>query len=163
MGFLLNNTELSVDVLLMVMLIATMLVAFRLERALGVLRRDRASLEKLVQNFNDSTAQAENGIEKLKSAAQSTGRDIARHIDQARRLESDLQFLISRAEKMADRVEASLTPNKQSVSAELRSPTEMLSPKPSFSLASKLGAAESEAKPRSQAEKDLLLALRAVR
>ncbi len=163
MGFLLNNTELSVDVLLMVMLLATMLVAFRLERALGVLRRDRASLEKLVQNFNDSTAQAENGIEKLQAAAQSTGRDIGRHIDQARRLESDLQFLISRAEKMADKVEAGLTSSKRIASAEARSSTDSLSPKPSFSLSSTLGAAEAEAKPRSQAEKDLLLALRAVR
>ena len=45
----------------------TLFHALRLERALGVLKRDRAALEELVAGFNASTRQAEAGIDRLRA------------------------------------------------------------------------------------------------
>ena len=49
--------------LLVVLLTATLFHAVRLERALGVLKRDRAALEALVVDFNASTHAAETGVD----------------------------------------------------------------------------------------------------
>jgi uncharacterized protein YlxW (UPF0749 family) len=68
--------EWILQIVLVMLLGATLLRAVRLERALGVLKRDRASLEALVVDFNASTHQAESGIQRLRAAADVTGRQI---------------------------------------------------------------------------------------
>jgi hypothetical protein len=96
------------EIALTFLLAATLFHALRLERALGVLKRDRATLEALVKDFNASTREAEAGIERLRTAADTTGRDLARHSAAAAALKDDLGFLAERAERMADRLDASL-------------------------------------------------------
>ena len=78
----------------------------RLERALGVLKRDRVALQELVAGFNASTRQAELGIERLRAAADSAGRQIARQVDVAMSLKDDLALLIERGNRLADRLDA---------------------------------------------------------
>ncbi len=73
--------EWLLELALIGLLAATLFHALRLERALGVLRRDRAALEELVTGFNSSTRAAEVGVERLHAAADGAGRQIARHID----------------------------------------------------------------------------------
>jgi len=74
----------------LVLLLAAMLFhAIRLERALGVLKRDRAVLEGLVTSFNESTQQAEAGVDRLRAATEGAGRQIARQIDIGQRLRDD--------------------------------------------------------------------------
>ena len=63
------------------LLVATLFHAVRLERALGVLKRDRTALEALVAGFNASTTQAETSVARLRQAADGAGRDIARFFD----------------------------------------------------------------------------------
>jgi hypothetical protein len=75
---------------------------------LGVLKRDRAVLEDLVSGFNDSTRQAEAGVERLRAAADGAGRQIARQIEQAQRLRDDLSFLSERGERLAERLEGAV-------------------------------------------------------
>ena len=158
----LGSTDWLLQIVLMVMLAATMFHAFRLERALGVLRRDRAALEELVAGFNESTRQAETGIERLRAAADGAGRQIARHVDQARSLKNDLDFLISRGEKVADHLERAV---RVKPVPEMGTPT--LLPQalvPVVPLTMPMQAPEEQdTRLRSQAEKDLLRALRAVR
>ena len=95
-----SNAQLALEVALLLLLGATLFNAVRLERALGVLKRDRAVLEELVAGFNDSTRQAEAGVERLRGAADGAGRQIARQIEQAQRLRDDLAFLSERGEKL---------------------------------------------------------------
>ena len=158
-----SGTEWLLEILLMILLAATMFHAFRLERALGVLRRDRAALEELVAGFNDSTRQAESGIERLRAAADGAGRQIARHVDQARGLKSDLEFLTARGEKVADHLEGLVRNGKVSETPVSEPLIRSLSPVPSLSLTSRPAIPEQDARPRSQAEKDLLRALRSAR
>jgi hypothetical protein len=100
--------EWILELILAGLLAATMFHAIRLERALGVLKRDRAALEELVADFNASTRQAEAGIDRLRVAADGTGRQIARQIDAATELKDDLTFLLERGGKVADRLDGVL-------------------------------------------------------
>ncbi len=159
----LSGTDWLLQVVLMVMLAATMFHAFRLERALGMLRRDRAALEELVSGFNESTRQAESGIERLRAAADGAGRQIARHVDQARNLKNDLEFLISRGEKVADHLEKAVRvkPLPDMTVAGPMPPA--LLPMAALVAPAEVGPDEHDTRLRSQAEKDLLRALRSAR
>ncbi len=60
--------EWILELALVGLLAATLFHAVRLERALGVLKRDRVQLQELIAGFNASTHQAEVGIERLRTA-----------------------------------------------------------------------------------------------
>ncbi len=100
-----GTSQWLLEIALTLLLAATLFHALRLERALGVLKRDRATLEALVKDFNASTREAEAGIERLRAAADTIGRDLARQSAAAATLKEDLRFLIERAERMADRLD----------------------------------------------------------
>ena len=80
------GAQLLLEGALVVLLAATLFHAMRLEKALGVLKRDRAVLEGLVTGFNDSTRHAEAGVERLRAATEGAGRQIARQIEQAQHI-----------------------------------------------------------------------------
>jgi hypothetical protein len=103
-----GGAQVLLEVALVVLLGTTLFHAMRLERALGVLKRDRAVLEELVAGFNDSTRQAEVGVERLRAATDGAGRQIARQIELAQRLRDDLGFLNERGEKIAERLEGAV-------------------------------------------------------
>jgi hypothetical protein len=169
---------------LLLLLAATLFHALRLERALGVLKRDRAVLEELVQGFNDSTRQAETGIERLRGAADGAGRQMSRQIEVAQLLRDDLNFLTDRSDRLAERLEgairsarmladtsacqgpglgqASLSGSQQP-NAPPPEPTIRQPPKPQLNQPVTVLEDEAEHLPRlrSQAERDLLRALRA--
>ncbi len=100
-----EGAQVLLEVALVLLLGITLFHALRLERALGVLKRDRAVLEELVAGFNESTRAAEAGIEKLRGATDGAGRQIARQIEQAQRLRDDLGFLTERGDRLAERLE----------------------------------------------------------
>ena len=149
------------DIVLVLLLAATLFHAIRLERALGVLKRDRASLETLVASFNSSTREAQDGIERLRAAADGAGRSIARQTDAATMLRDDLAFLIERGEKLADRMDDLVRAGRAALP----------DPSPRAADASAWGSAQSTEPPaaaaqvrvRSRAERDLLAALRMAR
>lgn len=146
--------EWSLELVLILLLAATLFHAIRLERALGVLKRDRAVLEELIGSFNASTRQAESGIERLRAAADGAGRQVARQIEGAKALRDDIAFLTERGERVADRLDT-LVRTARPLGAE-----------PQWPSAAELRAAEDDpAMPRvrSQAERDLLKALRMAR
>ena len=177
------------ELVLVLLLGTTLFHAVRLERALGVLKRDRAVLEGLVESFNESTRQAESGIEHLRSAADGAGRQMTRQIEQCQRLRDDLSFLSERGEKLAERVENSVrsarmfADNQPSLSQRTEThpapeKTSFFSPvssspstkaqveQPGLRIVPHLASIEASSdmpRLRSQAERDLLLALRAGR
>jgi hypothetical protein len=103
-----QGAEWVLEAVLILLLAATLFHALRLERALGVLKRDRAVLEELVEGFNESTRQAETGIERLRHAADGAGRQMARQIETAQRLRDDLAFLADRSDRLAERLETAV-------------------------------------------------------
>jgi hypothetical protein len=164
--------EWILDIFLVILLAATLFYAVRLERALGVLKRDRAELETLVTEFNGSTRAAEAGIERLHVAADGSGRHIQRLIDTATTLKEDLTFLVQRGEGLADRLDEGVRAARPAV-PDVGQPA-VRSGYPSQRNATPIGLAkitpvlerathEAEPQVRSQAERDLLKALRMVR
>jgi hypothetical protein len=172
--------EWLLEIVLVLLLAATLFHALRLERALGVLKRDRAALEALIAEFNASTQAAEQGVERLHNAAEGAGRQIARHTEAGTRLKDDLVFLTERGGKLADRLDHLVRaargldlPDTRPPAPEPQSwqppPPTRPSPAPQF-----LSTAAAEPPPepapeepaprlRSQAERDLLRALRLTR
>lgn len=150
--------EMLLDIALIGLLAATLFHALRLERALGLLKRDRAALEDLITGFNDSTRQAEAGIDRLRAAADGAGRQIARQLDEARALKDDLAFLTERGSRLADRMDGLVRAGRPMVADITR---------PAAGEIARPPAAEPETEetlvPRSQAERDLLRALRMAR
>ena len=130
---------------------ATLFHALRLERALGVIRRDRAELDALLRGFNDSTRQAESATEKLRGAAEGAGKHIARQIESAANLKEDLVALVDRGERLADRMDGLVRSNRDP-----EPPRRFVAPEPEMMDAT-------GTRVRSQAERDLLRALRVTR
>ena len=146
------------EVVLIGLLALTVFHAFRLEKALGVLRRDRAALEELIAGFNESTRQAEGGIDRLRAVADGAGRQIARHVDQAKALQGDLAFLTERGEKLADRLDGLV--RQEGLKQE---PDEVRRSANVGSVPPAGQPSEAGGRVRSQAEKELLRALRMAR
>lgn len=138
------------EVVLVGLLGMTLVHAIRLERALGVLRRDRTALGDALAGFDTSTRQAEAGLGKLQAMAGEAAQQVARRVEHAAALKDDLAFLSARGEQLADRLDALVRAARAldappAAAAELR-PT-AATPEPA-------------AKVRSQAERNLLQALR---
>ncbi len=159
-----SSMQWLLEVLLIGLLLATLFHALRLEKALGVLRRDRAALEELVAGFNDSTRQAESGIDRLRVVADGAGRQIARHVDQAKALKNDLVFLTERGEKLADQLDSLVRqarPTAEPTPLLARSATR---PVPKLhAVPEEAPSADGDVRIRSHAEKELLRALRMAR
>jgi hypothetical protein len=166
----------ALEVGLVLLLTATLVHAVRLERAVGVLKRDRAALDQLVTGFNAATRQAEDGIERLRTAADGAGRQIARQVDAAGALREDLGFLIERGERVADQIERAVRVQRAIAAEPAPRPDTMRAD----TMRSEGGRSEpvrveqaraerprlpvdEPARVRSQAERDLLRALKVAR
>ena len=161
-----NGTSLLLEVVLIGLLAATMFHAVRLERALGVLKRDRAVLEGLVSGFNAATQQAEAGIDRLRGAVDGAGRQVARQIDGATMLKDDLLFLIERGEKLADRLDLVIRQSRaDAVAPAAPLPDWQAEPRQAAPAADIFDVAPETSAPRmrSKAERDLIRALRGAR
>jgi hypothetical protein len=150
----------ALDLVLIGLLAATLFHALRLERALGVLKRDRGALEELVSAFHASTQMAEQGIDRLHKSADGAGRQITLQIDVAIGLKNDLMFLTERGERLADRIEVSVRSGRLAAAAVPTVHT------PLALVPNALQTEQSDDAPvrlRSQAERDLLKALKQAR
>jgi hypothetical protein len=163
-GIATGDMQWVLELVLVLLLAGTLFHAIRLERALGVLKRDRAALEALVAEFNASSHAAEQGVERLREAADGAGRQIARQIDAGGRLKDDLLFLNDRGEKLADRLDRLVRSARGLDQPDPPAPpawappreAETPEPRPAEAL-------EAAPRVRSQAERDLLRALRLAR
>ncbi len=152
-----------IEIGLIGLLIVTLVHLLRLGRALAMLKRDRGPLEELVTGFAASTREAQAGIDHLRQAADGTGRRLAQQIEAANVLRDDLAYMIDRAERLADRLDL-LVRNSRSFDTLQRA-----APAVQSGFVPVAGGHEttdhheqhsSAPKVRSQAERDLLQALR---
>lgn len=135
-----------VELVLLGLLVVTMIHAIRLERALGAIRQDRAALTDLAGTFDAGVREAEAGIERLRALADGAGRAVSRQADAAVSVKDDLAFLVERGERLADRLDALVRAGRAPEAARPAAPE-----------------ADAEPRVRSQAERDLLAALRVAR
>ena len=93
--------SLLMDVVVALLLVVTIGYAVRLNKRLGLLRRDKAELEKVAVAFAESTVRADESLNRLRSTADV----MQQQIETAQGIHDDLAFLLDRGEKAADRLE----------------------------------------------------------
>ena len=148
-----QNLDWGLELVLVALLAITLVHAIRLERALRAMRSDRASLGDAIAGFDDSARQAEAGIGRLHLVSAETAQALAQRLEQGATLKDDLSFLIERSESLADRLDMLVRAGRP-----LAPPAPPVS-----SLHAKTTAAPDTPKVRSQAERDLLVAMQAAR
>lgn len=169
--------KLVLDLIVAILLAATIAYAAVLNNKLNQLRKNRDDLAKLVAAFNDATVRAEAGIPKLKRASEEASSTLLDRVEKAQSLRDDLAFMIERADAMANRLEGTVrtargeskaTPAPASNAAPLRAATARAAAqssvvKPAMPPLTASRDEDSLEDDRSEAERELLRALQAVR
>lgn len=120
--------------------------AWRLERQISALRREGSALEAGAEGIAQATDAAETALTRLRATAEQAGRSVAERVAVAEPLCDDLRFLTERAEALADRLDGLVRAARPLAGAV---PDAMATPAPA-----------AVARPRSEAERELLRALR---
>ncbi|MFO1127547.1 MAG: DUF6468 domain-containing protein [Rhodospirillales bacterium] len=168
---------LVVDGLLVVLLAATVVFAFQLNRRLAAIRADQGEFGRQAASFAEAATRAEDSVARLKVAAGASQDEI----DRAERLADDLRYLMERGTSLADRLEGAVTSARDTAMARPRPkpalrPTSAAAPgaaaastivpaapspaAPAANRAGRTGAGAGAGQPRSRAERELLAALR---
>lgn len=156
--------KLVLDIIIAILLAATIGYAVLLNNRLSQLRKNRDDLAKLVAAFNDATARAEAGIPKLKRATEEAGSTLQERVEKAQSLRDDLAFMIERADAMANRLEGSVRTARSEVKPSPASPPAAPRPVATRSAAPISTAVNEDVDDeRSEAERELLRALQSVR
>ena len=97
------------DVLIVVLLAATIGYAIQLSGRLHALRKDRAELDAMAKRFAAAAERAENAIVALKATSETAGKALDQATVKAQGLRDDLSFMIERGEPLADRLTGAVT------------------------------------------------------
>lgn len=136
--------KLILDVVLIAFLAVTIGYAVVLNRKLTALRRTKAELERLAATFAQATHKAEDSIGRVMTGSEA----LQERVNKAQGLRDDLAFLIDRANSAADRLEDSIRSARPKTST---GPT---------AAAPRASEFEDGIEPRSDAERELLKAIR---
>jgi hypothetical protein len=142
---------LLLDLGLAAMLAVTIFYAVLLNRRLAHLRSDRSELEKVAGGIEGTLTRAEQSVGGMKVSTEALTERLAR----AETLSDDLRFLIERGESLADALEERVRSARPTVAAPATKPQ----PTVRTSAPTRSGTAN----PRSEAERELMMALAAGR
>lgn len=171
------TVTLIVEIVVAVLLVITFAISLVLNRRLGNLRANQDEMRRLIGEFDKALTKARQGMTELKTA--SAGADAAHEerMKQARILRDELGFMIETADRLADRLAGEASGNRtarqdsagqrgQERSQE-RPAAERPQPVTPFpakrTTAAPAGNRDFKIEPRSEAERELLMALRQAR
>ena len=158
-----NSFELLTNLAIICLLVPTIIYTYRLNKSLTILRQNQNSLAKLVEALNDATHKAENSIPKLKSVTEHSSEGLKEVVDSAKTLKDDLLFINERADNLADRLENVIRDGRNIKDAPI-TPISSLEKKSFFGRDNAKAPEEINlANDRSEAELELLKALRAIK
>ena len=140
------NFTLVLDVVLIGLLAVTIGYAIALNRKLTQLRRNKSELQQLVGTFTQATLKAEDSIGRVVTGSEA----LRERMNKAQGLRDDLAFLIERANSAADRLEAGVRATRPKAPA---------APAPGATVA-RISDSEDDIEPRSDADRELLKAIR---
>ena len=99
---------LFVDLIVAVLLLATLAYCIMLNRRLAALRDDKGELRELIRGLAAASQRAETGVASLRAAAEQIGVGLQQEIDNARELREDLSYMLERGGALADRLEGAI-------------------------------------------------------
>ena len=100
-----DSLELIINLLIIVLLVPTIIYAYKLNKNLTIMRENQNSLSRLITSLNDATLKAETSIPKLKNVTEISSQNLKDVVDNAKSLKEDLTFINERADNLADRLE----------------------------------------------------------
>ena len=118
------DVSLVVEVVLTLLLAATVAYCAVLERRLRRLRSDQAALTQTVEALNAGIARAQSSLFALRSAAAEAGEALEGNAGKARALADELSVMLAAGERIAARIEAGrVAANAASTAARPASPS----------------------------------------
>jgi hypothetical protein len=163
---MMTHLPLFLDGLMVLLLLVTIIYAVVLHRRLAALRGDRQAFETFVTRFDAATARAESAVRGLKNAAEECKKQIGDPMARAEAMRDELLFLIDRADTVAGRVASSTRREAEAggdPAAAQGGGERRLRQAASRPARHAGAAAEEDPAVGSQAERDLLNALRKAR
>lgn len=149
--------SLALDIILVLLLGVTIAYCVMLNRRLQAMRLAQAEMASLIQEFDRATVQAKTGIADLRQAGGEIATRLQDQVKRAQGLSEDLSFMIDAGERLAEKLEG-----------RMQSARRVISPGagPAAAEPRGLGGATEAGEapvPRSEAEQELLQALRRVK
>ena len=103
------------DVGILVLLAATVFLAFRLTISLRNFRESRFEMEGLVNRLTSNVDQAERAIQGMQNTARKTGLELDEIIGDAKKLVDELKFMNDAGNSLANRLEKLAEKNREFV------------------------------------------------
>lgn len=157
---------LIIDIAVAVLLVVTIGYAITLNKRLNRLRKDKKDLEGLARTFGESTLRAEENLNQLRTVAQAL--DI--QMERAQTLRDDIAFLADRGGSTADRLEELVREARDGLGVVPKPAGANVTPVPPRKAPTvdprgdmteeKVRDKDGGIEPRSEAERELLRALR---
>lgn len=172
---------LIVEIVVAVLLVITLGISLVLNRRLGNLRANQDEMRRLISEFDKALAKARAGMTELKTASAAADTAHEERMKQAKTLRDELGFMVETADRLADRLAGEASKNRdfkqqrgapaERATAE-RAPERVaeparaqapVTPFPARKPPLDAPAREFKLEPRSEAERELLMALRQAR
>lgn len=175
--------SLIMDIVLAGLLVATIVYCYRLNKMVAVIRDGREELEKLIGQFVTSTERAEESIAELKKTSTKIADKLQVKIEKAEFIADDLAFMIERGGKLSTQLGNAISGDSEGEKAQVATASSAEKKKPADNrgdagigkIAQKTvkrntladsppePSSNEEKRGRSQAEEELLKALKSIR
>ena len=99
----------TLDILVALLLSATIGFCIVLNRRLSALRRNESELKQVLAQFNEAAERAETGVARLKEVGNETAATLRERIGEAKALRDDLAFVAERSDRIASDLGRKLT------------------------------------------------------
>lgn len=167
---------LIVEIVVAVLLLTTMGISLILNRRLGNLRANQDEMRRLIGDFDKALAKARHGMSELKTTSAAADTAHEERMKQAKALRDELGFMIETADRLADRLAGEASGNRAAKQQRAAPPASAVqeraepaktqapvTPFPPRKPPLDSGARDFKLEPRSEAERELLMALRQAR
>ncbi len=105
--------SLIMDILIVVLLAATIFYAFRLSRHLDAFRSNRADMERLIRDLSSQITRAQEGITTLDEVAKDSSGELRKIVERATSLRDELEIMTESGNSLASRLETLATKNRE--------------------------------------------------
>ena len=99
---------LTLDIMIVVLLLISLGAGLRLHGALKIFRVDGSEFQPMIQSLDKATARAETALGGLRKIAEEVGGKLNDEAKSTQRLLDELDFMTKRADKLAERLDASI-------------------------------------------------------
>lgn len=105
--------EFSLNIAMITLLAATLFYCWLLNKRIQVLQDSKSELANLLKQFDRSTKRASEAMELLQQASKQAGKSVQSRIEKAQYVLDDLNYMMDRADKVAEQMEAGIAIARQ--------------------------------------------------